>query len=158
MERPKTKICTVCHHEQDMSQFRFQKHGKHGTTARCRDCELVYSRKYTAKRYEEEPDHYYRKHLKRCYHITFEDYNRILAEQGGVCAICRTKPPEKRLAVDHDHRCCPKRGQVNRSCGKCVRGLLCTPCNVSLGALKNDPTIFRLAIEYIEKWNNKTTR
>jgi hypothetical protein len=33
------------------------------------------------------------------------------------------------LTVDHDHRCCP--GPV--SCGACVSGLLCTPCNLAAG-------------------------
>jgi hypothetical protein len=55
--------------------------------------------------------------------LTEEDYQRILAEQGGVCAIC-SGPPDTRwktLAVDHDH--------VTRK----VRGLLCMVCNTMLG-------------------------
>jgi hypothetical protein len=30
--------------------------------------------------------------------------------------------------VDHDHACCQKK---NRSCGKCIRGLLCHTCNIA---------------------------
>jgi hypothetical protein len=74
-------------------------------------------------------------------------YQQLLDHQGGMCAICRRKPGLKRLAVDHDHSCCP--GPV--SCGKCVRGLLCRGCNRDvLGHLKDDPASLRRAADYIE--------
>lgn len=38
------------------------------------------------------------------------------------------------LGVDHDHSCCIG----NYSCGKCVRGVLCRGCNISLGYMKED--------------------
>lgn len=63
--------------------------------------------------------------LQWLYGITVEQYERMLTDQGGVCAICTRKPGRVRLSVDHDHTCCPGRG----SCGKCVRGLLCKSCN-----------------------------
>ena len=60
--------------------------------------------------------------------LTPLDYARMLATQGGLCAICR-KPEVRmrdglpmRLAVDHDH----ESGRV--------RGLLCARCNLLLGA------------------------
>lgn len=36
------------------------------------------------------------------------------------------------LAIDHDHSCCPG----NDSCGKCVRGVLCRSCNLTLGGME----------------------
>jgi len=35
---------------------------------------------------------------------------------------------------DHDHVCCSGK----KSCGKCLRGLLCHGCNTKLGALENN--------------------
>ena len=55
--------------------------------------------------------------LIRKYGLSYHQYNKLLAHQGGVCAICRRPPKTMRLAVDHDH----KTGQV--------RGLLCFFCN-----------------------------
>jgi hypothetical protein len=39
-------------------------------------------------------------------------------------------------AIDHDHRCCPTSA---KSCGQCVRGLLCGRCNAAAGLLKDSP-------------------
>ena len=35
--------------------------------------------------------------------------------------------------IDHDHNCCGKGGL---SCGKCIRGMLCTSCNTGLGQVE----------------------
>lgn len=79
--------------------------------------------------------------LKRLFGISIEDYDRMLAEQGGVCAICE-KPElnrkSKTLSVDHNH----KTGQV--------RGLLCSICNSALGYFKEDVKIIESAIAYLE--------
>src|SRR5580658_5271133 len=68
-------------------------------------------------------------HLRRKYKMSLEEYDRLAAKQKERCAICRKYPKKNLLHVDHNHKCCPK----GTSCGKCVRGLLCTKCNVSLG-------------------------
>jgi hypothetical protein len=67
-------------------------------------------------------------HLQHRYGITATDYDRMLAEQDGRCRICRKLPVKNRLHVDHDRACCPG----PRSCGKCIRGLLCVSCNSKL--------------------------
>lgn len=66
------------------------------------------------------------------YGITGEQYWALYAAQGGRCALCQVATGKtKRLAVDHDHKMAaevcghdPKTG-----CPRCVRGLLCGPCN-----------------------------
>ena len=60
------------------------------------------------------------------------------------------KPPTavERLHVDHDHACCSKR---KMSCGKCVRGLLCSQCNHLLGDADDDTERLLSAIDYLEQ-------
>jgi hypothetical protein len=60
------------------------------------------------------------------YNVTKEFVHRLLEFQRGSCAICGSRNAgSKSLHIDHDHVCCPGR----RSCGDCVRGLLCSGCN-----------------------------
>lgn len=80
--------------------------------------------------------------LRQRYGISPNDYDQMLKQQGGVCAIC-DQPESRRhrgkltsLAVDHDHHT-----------GR-VRGLLCSKCNMKLGALVDDPGWLQRAIEY----------
>ena len=75
-------------------------------------------------------------------------YDEMLIEQAGRCDICRepmtgTREP----AVDHDHACCLGR----RSCGRCVRGLLCRRCNHMLGLTKDDRNVLQAAVAYLSK-------
>ncbi len=70
--------------------------------------------------------------------ITEEQFNQMPETQGYACAMCG-KPFEdgRRIFADHDHTCCPK--QVNaraKTCGKCIRGLLCFRCNTALGYIE----------------------
>jgi hypothetical protein len=91
------------------------------------------------------------RHLKYRFGMTRDDYDRMLAAQGGVCKVCGTDVPGGRgveFHVDHDRACCPG----HRSCGKCIRGLLCSPCNVILGLAKDDPERLRGLADYIEQW------
>lgn len=78
-----------------------------------------------------------RKYAKK-YGITPEDKQRILAEQGGVCAICKTSNWTKSgPSVDHCHK------------SGVVRGILCNRRNAGIGYLGDDPVILNSAIEYI---------
>jgi len=77
-------------------------------------------------------------HLTNAYGITLEDYDALLATQGGVCVICHNGTDEP-LHVDHDH-----------TTGK-VRGLLCSNCNTGIGLLKDDPVRLRAAADYLEE-------
>lgn len=88
--------------------------------------------------------------LRHKYGITADKYDGMLAEQGGRCAVCgQTDPSGNALAVDHDHACCPG----VKSCGKCVRGLLCRHCNTALGLLRDDPKVVASAFNYLSDFS-----
>lgn len=90
---------------------------------------------------------------KRCrtlqkFNITAADFDRMLEAQGNACAICLS--PESGhvgWSVDHDHSCC----SPQKSCGKCVRGLLCFSCNIGLGHFRDDVAVIESAIAYLER-------
>lgn len=82
-------------------------------------------------------------------------YQAMLDYQEGRCAGCGATPGRRarRLAVDHDHLCCPG----NESCGQCVRGLLCYGCNDTLRHFKDDPVGLRRLADYLEDWPSRHT-
>lgn len=78
--------------------------------------------------------------LRKSFGITAAEYDALLAEQQGGCAICGTSESagvSQRLHVDHDH----ESGDV--------RGLLCSECNLGLGKFRDNPDLLRIAIEYL---------
>lgn len=98
------------------------------------------ARRYYGKKLAGEPiwtdgarDSFYR----RKFGITLGDYRAMETAQNGLCAICRQQDVNKRLAVDHCH-----------STGV-VRGLLCEPCNLSIGRMGDDPDRLEAAAQYI---------
>jgi len=69
--------------------------------------------------------------------MTADRFRALRDAQDGVCGICgrgnwRGEHPVP-LYIDHDHVCCPDH---RRTCGQCVRGLLCSGCNGWLGLLE----------------------
>ena len=80
------------------------------------------------------------------YGLTRDDYVDLEKSQNGLCKICGEKEKyNKRLSVDHDHTCCP--GAT--SCGKCIRGLLCSRCNKVLGQLNDNKILLQKMIDYL---------
>jgi hypothetical protein len=80
---------------------------------------------------------YRAKHPNARYNLSRERRLALLAAQDNRCAICRVEFGSARALrphIDHDHRCC----SGNKSCGNCIRGLLCSKCNgLLLSALES---------------------
>jgi hypothetical protein len=108
-------------------------------------------RSYAKERYASDKLFYRRAELRRKFGLSLEDYNAMLEEQGGVCAICAQPETAIRqgrvlpLAVDHNH----KTGAL--------RGLLCTACNIGIGSLAESTERLNAAIAYLDKWKARET-
>jgi recombination endonuclease VII len=75
-----------------------------------------------------------RKYRISSYGLTPEQFDRLLDAQQRTCGMCHEPFEEGQLIhIDHDHACC--RGK-SRSCGECIRGLLCHTCNIALGHIE----------------------
>jgi len=86
--------------------------------------------------------------LQYSYKITLAQYSELLLRQNNLCLGCLRPQSEfeKAFCVDHDHSCCPG----EKSCGKCIRGLLCGPCNRVLGQANDNIGILRRLADYVE--------
>lgn len=139
------KQCATCGEIKPLEDF-----PKAGSGERKRPhCKPCYNEKQ-AKYREENPDKiralwrsaadkYYdtdrrRNKTLRAYGLTEQTYNEMFDAQGGKCAICDRAI---KLVVDH----CHKTGRV--------RGLLCNPCNISLGNFEDDSDRLLRAVEYL---------
>ena len=171
-----TRKCTICGVEKPIDQFAEDRRGdrtyRRNQCTSCRnkrkqanktDADREKQREYQRAWYQRNK-HKQKKqmrenHLLTRYKMTEVEYEEKLAEQGGGCAICGSDDPGKltakgrqmkSFAVDHDHNCCDN--DDGRTCGNCVRGLLCHPCNQGMGALKDDPSLLQAAIDYLKSY------
>jgi hypothetical protein len=80
----------------------------------------------------------------RKYGLSADEFEAMLATQGGCCAICGSdsagRKDHEALSVDHCH-----------ATGK-VRGLLCSKCNTAIGLLNDDPRALLNAAAYLENF------
>lgn len=125
-------VCRKCERELPASAFP-RKRTNRAPKGWCTECVRAKRRNEDRAKRASNPFFYRAQDLWRNYRMTLEDYDRMLAAQGGVCNICGAEPelPPTRirddikvLVVDHDH-----------VTGK-VRGLLCRQCNSRLGILE----------------------
>ena len=93
----------------------------------------------------EDPRRFKSYELKARYGISLEEYEAILATQGGKCAICNAQEPRGRgmFHVDHCH------DTSN------IRGLLCIDCNLGIGKLKDSADLTARATKYLTVSSSK---
>lgn len=121
----------------------------------CKECNIIQVRRFREKHHEvikerkrqeyaADPKKYRDLRRKRVFGVGPADYERLLMEQDGVCAICRQPErthnkwgPLKNLAVDHDHAT------------GIMRGLLCAQCNKGIGNLGESIERLEAAATYL---------
>ena len=85
--------------------------------------------------------------IRHQYGIDVEQFDALLADQGGVCGCCKEPEPEDRggrktwWVIDHDHTTHE------------IRGVLCNHCNTGLGQFKDDPARLQAGIYYLTSEN-----
>lgn len=130
------KTCTKCGISKLLTAFYTNK-GRRWSS--CKACKTA--RDY--QRHRDNPDLQRAFDLRRRFGITLQEYDAMLAAQGGVCAVCGEPPSAKRLAVDHNH-----------TTGK-VRALLCYSCNSALGLLNEDRARIQRLDAFLELHGSK---
>ena len=110
---------------------------KYATDENYRKKHLINVKKY----YENNPDIRLNQRMRR-FGITAQDYKNMIEKQDYKCAICGSEIGDSlgnRLYVDHNHKT-----------GK-VRGLLCSECNFGIGKFKDNISILKKAVKYLEE-------
>lgn len=123
-----SKRCSRCGEVKSTDHFNRSANRKDGLHGHCRNCANSGVR---ASRYG----------------LTSESFLQKLKEQANVCPICECDPGENGWRVDHDHSCCPGDG---KTCGRCVRQILCRKCNLLVGYLERYERLLPKAQAYIE--------
>jgi len=90
------------------------------------------------RRYKEKSKHKRREtQYQKKYGITVAQFDKMFAEQGECCALCKGDAGKNGWQVDH----CHTNGDV--------RGILCHRCNLALGLFQDDVQRLREAINYL---------
>jgi len=159
------KRCSQCGDSKPLSDFPRDKRASSGHRSNCKSCHsksrriyyeqhrdelLARNREWRQRNYDKyllyarESGRRRRKEIteaqrKAKYGVSPEDYERMLLDQGGGCAICGDPPGERQLHVDHSHK------------DLTVRGILCARCNCGLGMFRNRTDLLGIAIRYLER-------
>jgi len=163
-DRPgsKTKKCRLCHLEKNT---RYREKNRAKLSVSTKDWQNKNREHYNAwarehrksnpKKYSEAQKKYRRQNaekiylssLKYLYDIEPSEYQKVLAAQNDLCAICkqpeirrsRTAGKVSKLMLDHCHKTAK------------FRGLLCHTCNIGIGSFKDSIELMEEAIQYLKE-------
>ena len=154
-----SKICNTCKEVKAFSFFASRGKGRLTYASNCKSCHA----KYVKQRYKETKTEWQqrskdwakenkekRKQIcrnsvrkKNGNYVSEEIFNEMKKTQKGLCSICGM--PFKNISdtcVDHCH------------ITKKIRSLLCRKCNLGLGLFNDSLTNLKMAIKYLEKYND----
>lgn len=98
----------------------------------------IYSRQWRLKNKDKKRDC----HIKYTFGISSEQWDLMFKSQGSRCAICRSVSTGSKnfWHTDHCH------------ISNVVRGILCHHCNLLLGHAKDNISVLKEAIKYLNAW------
>lgn len=150
------KRCNHCNTEKGLSEFHKRAESSDGLNHKCKACNQSHAKEwglanplkrsiYTKRYNDNHPEKRRDTRLKSKYGISQKQYNEMFMQQNGKCIGCERHQSEfsRPLCVDHDH--------VNGE----IRGLLCHPCNHSLGLLRDSLQTLDNLKGYLIKSRNK---
>ena len=83
---------------------------------------------------------------KKKYNITLEQVELLYEKQRGLCLICKKEMHFNAVGGKHVDKACVDHCHHTGV----VRGLLCDACNRGLGCFKDNSSILKKAVEYIQ--------
>jgi len=158
------KRCTKCREEKERDAFPRHVNMKDGLSSWCKFCHNEHTKlRYRARRAAQPEElraewransaghkmrnagryaEYARNiQLRNKFGITLDDFDSLLRDQDGKCAICLRadsgRRDHKNLSVDHCHTT------------GIIRGLLCDPCNKGIGHFWDRPDLLDAAASYL---------
>lgn len=134
---PGKRICFTCEEVKDESEFHRHSTGKNQLRPSCKICHIASVGSWVERNRDKARASVRASTLRRRYGLSVAQFESMVLEQDGKCAICRT---DAKLNVDHCHM------------SGAVRKLLCTPCNTVLGFIKEDRNIALAIVDYIDKY------
>lgn len=134
------KKCIDCKEVKSFDNFHKATQRADGFAIVCKPCKAKRDKEYHWKNrdrilsHKRSPEVVNRRRAGR-YNLTVKQLETLIEKSNGICGICKTRP-----ATDVDH--CHKTGRV--------RGMLCKPCNSTLGYMQDNVEWLANAITYLK--------
>lgn len=144
-----SKKCGTCGEEKPLAEFGtyMDNRRKYGPyyNSNCKKCSVQRAKSYRSNLPSEvrvEREKWTR--IWKTYRLRKNEYLELIADG---CEVCGSK---EKLCIDHDHSCCPGR----YTCGRCIRGVLCSRHNAAEGMFESIEEIASL-LAYCMKFTEK---